>query len=426
MYGQVVDLGPCVFGRNLNTWTLRGYASIKVLADVSVGDGYDQYNNPGGTQRDLKTKHSQEDLDYALDSLGLTAEEDPRAFPEIILNVRDTSVITITDHNGNIVEFESLSNYEDQSTFLVRLRTSEIVWPAAEYAPQISRVDGNHRLSQAQDLEMEEDAPVPVVPFSMFVGLTTSQERKIFSDINGRHQGMPASIVTVFEGEALSDDVAVALPDKRAAWIARQLTEEGMVFYGKVFFGGSAKGVKQKFGSKPALTIQGLKSAVQKTLDQSPTLTAFYFPQVDLNDPSQNTEIRKIERVEKARAVVKLLNRYWSAVKDSYPAAWDNKKDYILFSSIGLMGFSHLAGPVLENLTMARQRFSHAHFKVVTDLIASQLDLNKSLFKGVAGAGGAKVVSDKLVGIWANSQPEIGMAIADLELSESPDPLDAL
>lgn len=423
-YGQVIELGQCVAGRNLNTWTLRGYASIKVLADISGGDVYDQYDNPGGTQRDLKVKHSKEALEYAMESLGLTSEESPRAFPEITLNVRDTSVITIFDSTGNEISADTIVNLDSTSIFNVRIRTSEIQWPIPDFSPQISRVDGNHRLSQAQDLEVEDEMPVPVVPFSFFLGLSPAQERKIFSDINGEHVGMPASILTIFETEALPDDVAVATPLHRAAWLARQLTTEDMAFYGKVYFGGSAAGVKAKFGNKPSITIQGLKTAVQKTLDQSPTLTAFFFPAIDLSDPVNNTEIKKKERVDKAKTMVRLLNRYWTAVRDSNPEAWEDKKQYLLTSTVGLMGYSHLAGPVIENLVLAQKKSDYAHFKAVTDYISIHVPLKKEDYVGVAGAGGIRVISEKLMSVWAQNDVNTAIAATDLDISH--DPLDSI
>lgn len=423
-YGQVIELGPCIAGQNLNTLTLRGYGSLKVLADISGGDIYDQVNNPLGTQRDLKVKHSREALQYAMEALDLTAEESPHAFPEITLNVRDANVLNITDSNGNEVDFSSLGSLDSTSTYFVRIRASELKWPTPDYDPQISRVDGNHRLSQAGALEVEDGAEVPNVPFSLFVGLSTYQERKLFSDINGKHEGMKAAILTTFNTEALADDVAVAIPDRRAGWVARQLTEEGMVFNGKVNFGGSVTGMRETYGVTPALTIQGLKAAVQITLDRSPSLTAYFFPSVDLADPLNNTEAKKRERVEKAKSMVKLLNRYWTAVRDSNPVAWENKKDFILMNSIGLNGFASLAGPVMENLVLTKSKSDYQHFKAVTDYIADRINLSRDEYRGIAGAGGAKLVATQLMDIWAQS--DINTAIAATDLNNSSDPLSSI
>lgn len=419
-YGQVIELGTCIAGQNLNTLTLRGYGSLKVLADISGGDIYDQVNNPLGTQRDLKVKHSREALQYALESLSLTADESPHAFPEITLNVRDTNVLIIHDSNGNEIDFSSLGTLDSTSTYSVKIRAVDLQWPTPDYSPQISRVDGNHRLSQASDMEGEIGDEMPSVPFSLFVGLSTLQERKLFSDINGKHEGMKAAILTTFTTEALSDDVAVAMPDHRAGWIARQLTEEGMVFHGKVNFGGSVTGMRDTYGTAPALTIQGLKSAVQITLDRSPSLTAYFFPSVDLTDPANNTEARKRERVEKAKSMVKLLNRYWTAVRDSNAIAWENKKDFILMNSIGLNGFASLAGPVMENLVLTKGKSDYQHFKAVTDYVADRMELSREKYKGIAGAGGAKVVATELMEIWAQSDVNTAIAATDLNLTTDP------
>lgn len=37
----VLDLGPCVVGKNLNLSVLRGYARLDALADISSPDIYD-------------------------------------------------------------------------------------------------------------------------------------------------------------------------------------------------------------------------------------------------------------------------------------------------------------------------------------------------------------------------------------------------
>jgi hypothetical protein len=77
-YGELVDLGACVVGKNLNLMTVRGFARLDVLAAISAPDVYDQIDNQYGTQRDLKSKHALECFDYALDSLAVTPEDNPR------------------------------------------------------------------------------------------------------------------------------------------------------------------------------------------------------------------------------------------------------------------------------------------------------------------------------------------------------------
>lgn len=419
-HGEVIDLGICVLGPNLNITAIRGYAPLNVLAEISSGDVYDEHLNSEGTQRDLKPKHSKEALEYALGALEVTSDESPRAFPEITLNARDKNVIQIQDLQGAEVDLDALSNDPNATAQIVRVRVlaRNIVWPKPKFNPQISRVDGNHRLSQAEDMIVENETVVPSVPFSLFVGLSTRQERMIFSDINGKHVGMPAAIITSFNSAMIPADIAVTTANARAAWIARQLTQEGMAFYGKVHFGGATDGAREVFGSKPPLTLQGLKSAVAKTLEKSPRLIAQLFPEIDLNDPMMSTDSRKQDRVDNGMKVVVLLNRFWSAVRDSNPEAWDNKKDYILLSSIGLMGFSELAGPLIEDLLLAKKTTQEADFRAVTDHLASKVSLHKDNYRAIAGAGGAKKVANALMEAWANSDISAVIAVSGLS-SES-------
>src|SRR5690348_10717513 len=114
-HGEFVDLGPCLVGRNLNLVVLRGFAPADVLAEISSPDVYDMVKNQFGTQRDLKKKHSQECYVYAMESTIDDADNDPRAFPEIILNIRDTSVMEVYDlaDTGSLVEVTSTTAADD-------------------------------------------------------------------------------------------------------------------------------------------------------------------------------------------------------------------------------------------------------------------------------------------------------------------------
>jgi DGQHR domain-containing protein len=417
-HGESIDLGLCILGSNLNITAIRGYSDLATLADISSGDVYDEILNPEGTQRDLKAKHSKEALEYALGALEVSPEESPRAFPEITLNARDANVIEIEYPQGGSFDLDTYyaSGESLPQVVRVKIRASAIKWPKPKFDPQISRVDGNHRLSQAEDLFLagEDARETPSVPFSLFIGLSTQQERKIFSDINGKHVGMPAAILTSFESAMLAPEIALVSANSRAAWIARQLTQPGRAFHGKVHFGGATEGTRELFGNKPSLTIQGLKSAVAKSLEKSPRLVAQLFPVVDLADPLQNTDFRKEERIKSGAKVVILLDRFWSAVRDSNPEAWENKRDYILLSSIGLMGFSELAGPLIEDLVISKKTARIEDFKAVTDHLAEKVSLSKDNYRAIAGAGGAKKVATDLLEAWMNSDVSAVIAVSGL------------
>src|SRR5713101_6254858 len=81
-------------GANLNTQMYRGYAPIADLAKVSAPDSFNQDTNPNGLQRDLSGSHSRDAYRYVEG-----AEKVPnhkRAWAEVLLNVRDPSVVKLS------------------------------------------------------------------------------------------------------------------------------------------------------------------------------------------------------------------------------------------------------------------------------------------------------------------------------------------
>src|SRR5579885_675278 len=111
-HGDAIDLGACLAGRNLNLLVLRGFAPLDVLAEISAPDVYDQVANKTGTQRDLKSKHAEECYNYAIGALMLAPEDEPRVFPEIVLNARDIGVVEIynPEDPGELYDIDSFSD----------------------------------------------------------------------------------------------------------------------------------------------------------------------------------------------------------------------------------------------------------------------------------------------------------------------------
>ena len=80
--------------KNLDVICYRGSAPLMDLALISQPDVYDQVSNPQGLQRDLSPSHAAKAYEYASRERGNSF---PRAFPEIILNVRDKRYIQIEE-----------------------------------------------------------------------------------------------------------------------------------------------------------------------------------------------------------------------------------------------------------------------------------------------------------------------------------------
>lgn len=407
-YGQMIDLGLCRVGRNLNLLTARGFAPLDVLAAVSAPDVYDQVDNPTGTQRDLKPKHARECFDYALDSLSSTPEDDPRFFPDIILNARDANVVEIyePDDDGTLLDLDSFSDEADAPEVVgIRIRVSDLEYPKPTKSPQISRVDGNHRLSHTDDVlderwsggdGDEEDPEFPPASFSLLLSLDQLQEAKLFRDINGEHEGMETAHLDTIRYR-ITEHAEMKLDGKlRPLWMAHKLAEEGRAFEGMVFLGGSKKGLKKSLGSVPPIKINALKTTINTQLKAAPTVMQAFGEQPDL--------------------LLELVDRYWKCVRDVFPEAWQDKRKYILLQSIGLGGFAKFGGTVLERAYHEAQ-LAEAEMRHYVAPVADEVSLLREHYQGIAGAGGADFIAKKLIAAADQDQVIKQKAMAKLAAS---------
>lgn len=402
--GSSYVLKNCVIGQNLNLTQVRGYASLDVLADMSGADVYDQVSNPLGTQRDLKPVHAKEASKYALEATEYSPDEDPRAFPEILLNVRDADVVSFSS-GVEAIRFTSLEDDIEQAGQLVDvvLDLERLLQPQPQKSPQISRLDGNHRLSRVPaPSDRSEGQTFPVVPFAMFVGLSEDQERKLFADINGKQQTMNtshlANITMELEGDRLLLDSKT-----RPLWFAKKLSsdKEGNngVFESLVFKGGSKVGVKEKSGYQPPLNLATVRSMIQTSLREMEALVTEEIPPTLLDAARAKDKEALRQVVDAANNFLILFARFWTAVQRNYPEAWaDTKKGkYILYTSIGALGLSQLAGTVIEELVreekVRQEDFDHEIGRIRN----GGVDLHKDDFKGFAGLAGARQVFERLI-----------------------------
>jgi DGQHR domain-containing protein len=402
-FGSVVVLENCIVGQNLNLLSIRGFARLHVLAAISAPDIFDQRENPMGTQRDLNVKRSRDALDYAMASVNETPDAYPRAFTEVILNVRDRSVISIIDlEDDSEIEFSSTDALEDVRARRVQVRIdlSSMPDPQPNFDPLISRVDGNHRLSAVLDEDDEllnDESNLPFIAFALFIGLSANQERAVFRDINSKQAKMETAHL---------DQISIALDENRllhdthkqswALWVANQLTQPGHVFEGQVFFGGSKKGLKAA-GIKPLLRINALRDTVRYSINDDIEKQFFILDPIKTQQMSKEQQEREVEHM--AKVFAQLLQWYWSAVRLAFPAGWQNKQDYILFQSIGLYAFGALAANLIK-VGIEKGQLTQAYFESVLSELSKRVDLAKTnpAWEGVAGLAGGKKVLKALEG----------------------------
>jgi DGQHR domain-containing protein len=385
-YGAVVDFGPCVVGKNLNVLSVRGYGRLDQLACVSDADVYDQVDNPTGTQRALNKKHAQECFEYAEAAAVQSAEQGPKAFPEILLNVRDPESIEVYDLR-NPDQLLSITSFTDASEldsrmYGLRVPLRNVMLPKSNRDPKISRVDGNHRLAgtDAKLIELltsdetELELEFADVPFAFFIGLSTLEEGSLFKDINAEHQGMETAHLANLTASLHTPEEMKNDPELLPLWMAMELSSPGRAFDGIVFRGGSKKGLKAA-GMRPMLKISSLSAAIKHQLNFAPAASSGF--------------------AERPDGLLQIVGHFWSAVQAVFPEAWSNKREYILMNTIGLNGFAEFGGQLIDQCVKEGD-VGVEHFKLHLEPLRDRVSLKRADFMGIAGGGGAKEVARRL------------------------------
>jgi DGQHR domain-containing protein len=376
---------PAVVGQSLSLWVLRGSAELDKLAAVAFADVANDITNPNAPQRLADTKHAKEALNYALGMGEDVNDSAVRFFPEVILNVRDTSVLRVLTATGEEVEFDSIDGLTGD-TKVVSLEIDLEKIDRSRLEPQISTVDGNHRLIRAFEMKTENpELEFPTVSYAILVGLDKNQETILFRDVNGEHRGMNTSHLAAISYNIEPLHVLLKHTAGQANWLAHKLCESGQPFHLMVSSYSDKTVYKSQNIPVPPITLQGLKTAVQRTIAKSEQLKQTL-------DPT-NASLTELPKLAEAAAVG--LSLYWSAVRLNFPEAWQDKKNFILLQSIGLNAFSMLGAEVIDR-AVTQGKMSEEDFNLVLKHIAAHVNLLKSNYEGVAGAAGADKVYKEL------------------------------
>lgn len=291
---------------NLDTICYRGAAPLAHLALISQPDVFDQETNPEGLQRDLSPKHASEAYEYAYRALDPAR---PRAFPEVVLNVRDKHAVKV----------EQLEPGPDGNKH-VRLRFSRA---KQNGRISVSRVDGNHRLFYAAGDERRNPL-LANVPFQIHIGLTRDQERSLFVDINANQKGLNTSHLAIMQSRLTPAEIEMR--DHLDRWVAHRLVEDpDSPWHGMIHLGGSKKGSRVQ-GLKRPINFASLQGGILRTLRKSQYVH-------DLTDP---------------HAQYVLIRNYWIAVKRVFAQEWANQKDFLLLKNIGVWSMSIFGGTVID------------------------------------------------------------------------------
>jgi DGQHR domain-containing protein len=347
---------------NLDTVCIRGSAPLADLTRLSQADVFDQVDNPKGLQRDLSRKHAREAYQYA------AAKPDrrrPRAWPEVMLNVRDKSVIeqeTITEGDGYAV---------------IRV-TIDMEKLARKRSVAISRVDGNHRLYFGAGDRRMDPLENAVVPFQLHIGLTPEQETSIFGTTNAEQKGLNTSHLHILETRLLPQGAQMERFPERV--YARRLAEDPQsVFYRLVYEGGSKRGLKEA-EVKTYISFTALEGAIRRMLTKSS------FLQEMRTDPDK---------------VYTLIRDYWRAVKEALPEAFKSPAEYMVMTNMGVNSLAQLGGTVIDQAIVTEEkswRAMAARLKEAVDVFdwTRGKEVNQGGIAGLSGNTAVLTIADQL------------------------------
>jgi DGQHR domain-containing protein len=341
--------------KNLDTICYRGSAPLAHLALISQPDIFDQVTNPKGLQRDLSPKHASEAYEY----VHRKSDSDfPRAFPEVVLNVRDKKKLKIEGgETGEPIRLQfTISDMKDGTVY-------------------VSRVDGNHRLWHAAG-DDRRDPLLEEVPFQIHVGLTQDQERSLFVDINSNQKGLSSSHLAVMQNRLSPEEIEIR--DHLDRWISARLSKDPISpWHGLIHEGGSKKGTRQQ-GLTRLVNFATIQSGVSKLLSKSQYIH-------DLGD----AELQYV-----------IVRDYWQAAKAVFAEEWASPKEYLLLRNIGVLSLSILAASVIDRC-IALGRVEVADFARYLGQTRRKFDWSDSAsgeraVKGMSGNQAALIIAGEM------------------------------
>lgn len=334
--------------RNIDTITYRGSAPLSALARISQADVFDQVTNPDGLQRDFNRKHALEAHDYVARDAD---KKFPRAYPEVLLNVRDKRVCDVKKHEVTVAG-------RKLNMAALTFDTDKI---ANAKSVKVSRVDGNHRLMYG-DGDGKDRPPLDVlVPFAITVGLTRDQEASLFLDVNANQKGLSTSHLDYMRSRMTPEELEFERNPARA--IAKRLVQDSASpWHGIVHLGGSKRGLKEKELVTP-VNFVALESAVKRLLrgETIQTLTP--------------------------DAKYGVIRNYWQAVATVFKDEWESPRDYYVLKNVGIQALATLGSEVIQR-GLFLGPIDPADFAAELEHVRGVFDWHRDRAAGDGGLGG--------------------------------------
>ena len=302
---------------------LLGFAPARLLASISFADVLDEETGIG-YQRRFSDRHSLDFRHYIRKSGSATI---PLTFN---LRPRDDEAWNLKEHGDGMAEIQLSTTHEKV----------------------LAQVDCQHRLGHVGDLDVS-------LPFMIFIGLSETDELRIFNVINDKAKGLSGSLLDFHESR-LARDLATERPE---LLIALQLNEnESSPWYKQLDLGGKATS-----GMKRRASLRTMQKAVKRFLNSTSIL--------DELAPQEVAEI---------------VASFWSAVAFVWHDAWSDPRRHLTTKGIGvysLMGL--LADLWMETVRLGLPPGQQTFSSLLSDFAPGFNWANKGPLRGLGGEAGA-------------------------------------
>lgn len=337
-----VILGTC-----LGHKAYRGFGSLKDLTAISKADIFDQETNPLGTQRNLSLQRARKAYQYV-------TEKEKAFYPEIILNVRDSSYVKFRGAKGGggvCGMFEFVKDPQKSATIVV------------------SRLDGNHRLWFADGHEKGFDAVDRQASVCFVLLPKIEQELELFRDINDNQMGMNTSHLQNITARLLGEK-ALKIQNPPAYIVQRLQRDKTSPMYHGMHEGGRVR----KGATLSGLNVANLTNAVRDMLSRSAKLGQF-----------ADTD-----------AQYEVIKNYWNAVKKWLPDAWKRPRDFIIFKGVGLYAISYLGVEIIDRCLLKGKYQTKDMLSYLKQVPNTDSFSSKGALPYAGRSGGRKLANDLL------------------------------
>ncbi|MAZ70865.1 DGQHR domain-containing protein [Porticoccus sp.] len=230
-------------------------------------------------------------------------------------------ILNFTSSKKQKIRFEADSREGDSDS-----RSGTLVIPKAYAIAYI--IDGQHRLYGYSGSNHEFSNTIPAVAF---IGLDSTDQLKIFMDINENQKAVSASLRLTLEEDLYwnSERIDSRLKALRSAVVRELASTAGGPLYEKIQIG----------EDKAALSFKGFADALSKS-SLIPKAKRHEFIQETTKYGLYNTHNHNHEKemTRAKKSLVNFINTCYSFVQEDYPEVW-NMERYFIFSNRGIIPF---------------------------------------------------------------------------------------